>query len=498
MLRHETYRIDRVLGQGGFGITYLATDLNLDRKVAIKEFFPKDYCGRETVTSHVTLSTQNANEFVNKLKSKFLKEARNIAKFDHPGIIKIHAAFEENNTAYYVMDYIEGESLSEMVKRNGPLPEGKAVNYIGKVGEALEYVHARKINHLDIKPANIMVRRSDDNPILIDFGLSKQYDSSGNQTSTTPTGISHGYAPMEQYNDGGVREFSPQTDVYSLGATLYFLLSGVTPPQATKLIEDELTFPSAIPRHLINPILKAMEPVRKSRYASASAFCHAITGDVDDDASTVDVPKPQPKPIPPKPQRQIPWKYIGSGVVAAIVVVLVSILISSPDPDDTEAPIADSSSLHLTYDNATNSIIYGNHSYKMMYIDGGSFDMGATPEQVSESYDYEKPVHKVTLSSYRIGATEVPQWLWVAIMGNNPSHFKGDNLPVERVSWNDCRDFISILNSLTGKNFNLPTEAQWNTRPAEAAKAAATNTVVATTSMPLQCTTATAEAKLIL
>ena len=98
MLRHETYRIDRVLGQGGFGITYLATDLNLDRKVAIKEFFPKDYCGRETVTSHVTLSTQNANEFVNKLKSKFLKEARNIAKFDHPGIIKIHAAFEENNT----------------------------------------------------------------------------------------------------------------------------------------------------------------------------------------------------------------------------------------------------------------------------------------------------------------------------------------------------------------------------------------------------------------
>ena len=461
MLRHETYRIDRVLGQGGFGITYLATDLNLDRKVAIKEFFPKDYCGRETVTSHVTLGTQNANEFVNKLKAKFLKEARNIAKFDHPGIIKIHAAFEENNTAYYVMDYIEGESLSEIVKRFGALPETKAVEYISKVGEALEYVHARKINHLDIKPANIMVRRSDDNPILIDFGLSKQYDSSGNQTSTTPTGISHGYAPMEQYNDGGVREFSPQTDVYSLGATLYFLLSGVTPPQATKLIEDELTFPSAIPRHLINPILKAMEPVRKSRYASASAFCHAITGDVDDDASTVDVPKPQPKPIPPKPQRQIPWKYIGSGVVAAIVVVLVSILISSPDPDDTEAPIADSSSLHLTYDNATNSIIYGNHSYKMMYIDGGSFDMGATPEQVSESYDYEKPVHKVTLSSYRIGATEVPQWLWVAIMGNNPSHFKGDNLPVERVSWNDCRDFISILNSLTGKNFNLPTEAQW-------------------------------------
>ncbi len=120
-----------------------------------------------------------------------------------------------------------------------------------------------------------------------------------------------------------------------------------------------------------------------------------------------------------------------------------------------------SSSLHLTYDNATNSIVYGNHSYKMVYISGGSFDMGATPEQVRESYSNEKPVHKVILSSYRIGATEVPQWLWVAIMGNNPSHFEGDNLPVENVSWNDCRDFISRLNSLTGKNFHLPTEAQW-------------------------------------
>ncbi|MCM1111109.1 MAG: serine/threonine protein kinase, partial [Clostridium sp.] len=202
MLRHDTYRIERTLGQGGFGITYLATDLSLDRLVAIKEFFPKDYCDREASTSHVTIGTQNSVDLVNRLKGKFLKEARNIAKLDHPGIIKIHAAFEENNTAYYVMDYIEGESLSEMVRRGGPLTESRAIGYIEKVGEALEYVHAQRINHLDIKPANIMVRRSDDTPILIDFGLSKQYDTEGNQTSTTPVGISHGYAPMEQYNDG--------------------------------------------------------------------------------------------------------------------------------------------------------------------------------------------------------------------------------------------------------------------------------------------------------
>ena len=304
MLRHDTYRIERILGQGGFGITYLATDLCLKRKVAIKEFFPKDYCGRETATSHVTLGTQNANEFVNKLKAKFLKEARTIAKFDHPGIIKIHAAFEENNTAYYVMDYIEGESLSEIVKRFGALPETKAVEYISKVGEALEYVHARKINHLDIKPANIMVRRSDDNPILIDFGLSKQYDSSGNQTSTTPTGISHGYAPMEQYNDGGVHEFSPQTDIYSLGATLYYILSGITPPNATKLIEYELSFPATIPHRLIAPISKAMSPVRRNRYTTVDLLIEDLNGKQSGDDTEIlnKEMEPNPKPAPqPKP-----------------------------------------------------------------------------------------------------------------------------------------------------------------------------------------------------
>ncbi len=132
---------------------------------------------------------------------------------------------------------------------------------------------------------------------------------------------------------------------------------------------------------------------------------------------------------------------------------------SKPKPPKKKQ--SSSSSLHLTYDNATNSIVYGNHSYKMVYISGGTFDMGATPEQDNEPFNDEKPVHKVTLSSYQIGATEVPQWLWVAVMDHNPSVFIGDNLPVEKVSWYDCCDFISRLNSLTGKNFNLPTEAQW-------------------------------------
>lgn len=359
MLRHDTYRIERVLGQGGFGITYLATDLNLDRPVAIKEFFPQDYCDRELTTSHVSLGTQSSADFVNRLKVKFLKEARNIAKFDNQGIIKIHAAFEENNTAYYVMDYIEGESLSDMVKKNGPLSQEKALKYISQVGKALTYVHDQKINHLDIKPANIMVRRKDDNPILIDFGLSKQYDSSGNQTSTTPTGISHGYAPMEQYTDGGVKEFSPQTDLYSLAATLYYILSGVVPPQATQLIEEDLTFPETIPPRLAAIITRAMAPKRKDRHESVMEFVEQVCQNSGHD--TVVKPAPAVIVTPPVNPDNSPedvtvmidsqtrskgkmTRVIGASV-AVIAIVIVALYFGGKDSAPTLEDVVESTEI---------------------------------------------------------------------------------------------------------------------------------------------------------
>lgn len=287
LLRHQTYRIEKILGQGGFGITYLATDISLERLVAIKEFFPKDYCERISDTSQITLGTSSTAEFVSRLKAKFIKEARNIAKLDHPGIIRIHAAFEENNTAYYVMDYIDGESLSDKVKKHGPLSLDQALKYLNGISNALEYIHGKKINHLDLKPANVMIRESDDLPILIDFGLSKQYDAEGNQTSTTPTGISHGFAPLEQYNAGGVKEFSPQTDIYSLAATFYYLLTGIVPPNATELIENSIYFPSDFPQGLKSAISIGMASARKDRFSSVALFLAAVNGDEDGAENTV-------------------------------------------------------------------------------------------------------------------------------------------------------------------------------------------------------------------
>ena len=268
-LQNGKYRILRVLGQGGFGITYLAENTFFEKKVAIKEFFPKDFCGRDN-TSHLTLGTQNNAETVAKLKDRFLKEAKNIAKLDHPGIVKIHDIFEENNTAYYVMDYIEGKNLNEMVKRNGPLSEEKAVEYIRKVGDALDYIHSRNMTHFDVKPANIMVRRSDDQPILIDFGLSKQYDMHGDATSTLMQGVSHGYSPIELYNPGSLSSFSPQTDIYSLGATLYFLLTGSVPPSASDALENGITIPSTISEANATAIRNAMAVSRGKRPVNSS------------------------------------------------------------------------------------------------------------------------------------------------------------------------------------------------------------------------------------
>lgn len=134
---------------------------------------------------------------------------------------------------------------------------------------------------------------------------------------------------------------------------------------------------------------------------------------------------------------------------------------AKPKPAAKPKPQPKPQTVSVSYDASTNSIVYGNNRYKMVYVSGGSFNMGATSEQGSDEYNNEKPVHKVTLSSYYIGQTEVTQALWKAVMGSNPSNFKGDNLPVECVSWNDCQEFIEKLNAKTGRTFRLPTEAQW-------------------------------------
>ncbi|MGM9868326.1 MAG: SUMF1/EgtB/PvdO family nonheme iron enzyme [Sodaliphilus sp.] len=414
-LQSGKYRIISTLGQGGFGITYLAENTYLDERVAIKEFFYRDCCERDAHTRHITVPTAGNREMVQRFKQKFLKEARTIYKLKHPNIVGFIDIFEENDTAYYVMDYIEGESLSQLVKRRGAIPEHEALAYIRDAAEALKFVHSHQINHLDVKPGNLIKRNADGKVLLIDFGVAKQYDAESMQgTTTTPVCYTPGYSPAEQYRKSGVQSFSPQSDVYALAATLYKLLTGITPPEAVDVQDDGLPVDALLNKKVSEPvclaIAKAMKG-RKERTQTIDLFLKSLLQAQVNDEQTVS--------IPPEPTK----KPISDGIVTSFSVNGVR--------------------------------------FEMVSVEGGTFTMGATAEQGSDAFNWEKPAHQVTLSSYMIGKTEVTQALWEAVMDSNPSEFKGADLPVENVSWDDCQEFITKLNALTGKNFRLPTEAEW-------------------------------------
>ena len=237
LLQGGKYRIIRFISSGGFGCTYEAELVMLHKRVAIKEFFVKDFCNRDENNSHVTIATQSKLKLVERLKNKFIEEASALFSMQHPNIVRVTDVFEENGTAYYVMDYIDGKSLQEIVKERGALDEDLAVCYIKQVAEALRYIHNQNRLHLDIKPGNIMIDKSEQ-AILIDFGASKQYDEVDGENTSTILGKTPGYAPLEQIGNE-VTKFLPATDIYALGATFYKLVTGVTPISATQLASGE-------------------------------------------------------------------------------------------------------------------------------------------------------------------------------------------------------------------------------------------------------------------
>lgn len=276
LLHGGTYKIIRQISSGGFGVTYEAEHVMLRKHVAIKEFFVRDFCNRDNETSHVTVGTQSKVALVSKLKKKFIDEAIAISRLDHRNIVKVSDVFEDNGTAYYVMDYINGLSLADMVKRDGKLPEKQALKYILQVSDALRYVHSHNRLHLDIKPGNIMVD-SKDNAILIDFGASKQYDEENGENTSTLLGKTPGFAPIEQMGNT-VQKFTPATDIYALGATLYKLVTGITPPEATSLASGEELPPigDEISENTRSAILQAMQINKVKRPQSIGEFVNLL------------------------------------------------------------------------------------------------------------------------------------------------------------------------------------------------------------------------------
>ena len=471
LLQGGKYKIIKPLGQGGFGITYLAEQTLMERKVCIKEFFMKEYCDRDEATNQVSLGATNNKAMMEKYQEKFLKEARMIARLDHPNIIRIYDVFTENNTAYYVMEYVEGNNLNEIVKEHGALPESEALGYIVPIGEGLEYVHAKNINHLDIKPGNILIRQTDNRPVLIDFGMSKQYDESGDQTSSTPLGISAGYAPLELYQSGGVSSFSPQTDVYELGATLYRLVTGNVPPSASDIMNEGLPeMPAGISAATKTAIEKAMEFRKKDRFASIKEFIDMVMDgsstdtstivkdsiqsqivieDDDDDVSTVLFEEPREEKLPQKAVCPNCGFEVGIGKFCPQCGTMLSV-----DRNDTN---------QIDTNKEKKNSVIRQLEENMVRVHGGKFKMGARSWFVSvRSSPNETPQHEVTVDDFSLCKVLVTQSLWNMVMDrSNPSSEKGDSFPVDNVSWEDAQEFISKLNKMTGQNYRLPTEAEW-------------------------------------
>ena len=478
-LQGGRYVIERVLGQGGFGITYLCQHTKLRKQVAIKEFFFAQFCERQGDTSQVTVPTAGNRELVEKFRIKFVKEARLIAgKLSQaPSVVNVSDVFDENGTSYYVMDYINGRSLAEVVKQRGRLGEAEAIDIIEQVGKALAYVHSCGINHLDIKPANIMMNRATGRAVLIDFGVAKQYDATtGEATTTTPVGRTPGYAPLEQYSLGGVSHFTPQSDIYALGATLYKLVTGDTPPEATAMPKDAvLPYPDDISEPVRKAITAAMQLHKEDRPARVEDFLQLLHSQRKPIPKPIPRPIPRPKPIddktdieetPEQPRRKwLPW--VVGAAVAAVAFVAVMLLQRGDKPQPAIGVpnvITAVASDNVAFDSARvepERSQYNLPEIAMVYVSGGTFTMGATSEQGSGAWYDEKPAHSVTLSGYYIGKYEVTQELWEAVMGSNPSRFKGGNLPVECVSWDDVQEFLRKLNAMTGKRYRLPTEAEW-------------------------------------
>ena len=293
-LQGGKYRIEKVLGQGSFGITYLASyattiegalgKMTVDIKVAIKEFFLSEVNQRNEQTHGVEGSSSTI--FTN-YRIKFRKEAQNLASLHHPHIVQVTDVFDENNTTYYVMQYIEGMSLDSFIASKGRVSAEDTILIAAQIGQALSYMHQRHMLHLDLKPGNIMLDKQGQ-VHLIDFGLSKQYDSNGEPESSTSIGMgTPGYAPIEQANRMGQgKQFQATIDVYAFGATVYKMLTGRRPDDASVILNDGFPFgflqQLGVQQNMINAVQRAMAPQRNARFQTVTEFVQAL-----DDGRTI-------------------------------------------------------------------------------------------------------------------------------------------------------------------------------------------------------------------
>ncbi|MBO1072497.1 MAG: SUMF1/EgtB/PvdO family nonheme iron enzyme [Dolichospermum sp. DEX189] len=428
LLKKGQYEIIDTLGQGGFGITYLAQDHKRKKQVAIKclnvSFLKQRYRDKYG-------NTEGFGDFLAEEQDKFNTEAMVLATFDHPHIVKVYPElFQENGLSCMVMEYVKGKNLEQYLYANGVFSESAGLEIIKGIGEALSYIHSRNYLHRDIKPANILLRESDNKAILIDFGLAREVNFAELMSLTnakTPV-----FAPPEQFENRS--NFTPALDIYALAATLYVIIAVHEPPF--------IPLPSPYLNAKIMLDMKmAIEPPQKYNSQISQKVNDAILKGMELDYQN-------------RPQSIAEWfKFLGIQSQNNHLKTFTFEVVTTNDKGSIISKRNHSANYFV--EDLGNGVML-----EMVEIPAGTFYMGS-PENEEGKYDSESPQHQVNVPSFFIGKYPLTQAQYQAIMGNNPAYFKGNNRPVEQVSWNDAVAFCQKLSQKTSKNYKLPSEAQW-------------------------------------
>ena len=325
---HNDYRIERVLGQGSFGITYVANvrlkgrlgAIESTATVAIKEFFLRDVSSRNGLRVFSVSDSTLCSDY----RRDFLREAQNLSRLDNDHIVKVLETIEENDTVYYVMEYLSGGNLDQHILSHGKLSCREALDIAIQIGEALKCMHAQHMLHLDLKPLNVM-RGEDGHIVLIDFGLSKCFGADGQPESSTRIGQgTTGYAPIEQHSFKKADGFMPTLDIYALGATLFKMLTGCVPPEASVVLNeglpvDELSS-AGVPPAIIALVERAMQPLRRMRHQTVGEFVDEAQRLLASAPSSVGRPASPsadvPTPVGEATRRSDGWSDIPKSVFA--------------------------------------------------------------------------------------------------------------------------------------------------------------------------------------
>ncbi|MBF0271350.1 MAG: SUMF1/EgtB/PvdO family nonheme iron enzyme [Magnetococcales bacterium] len=512
------FEIIRVLGKGGFGITYLGRDTNQNQVVAIKEYLPTVFASRRGGSEVLPNSPEDKKTFDWGLDS-FLKEAQIVARFRHPSIVRVVSFFRNANTAYMVMEYVEGEGLDAILKRRKVLPEAAIKRILPPLLDGLELLHKAAFIHRDLKPPNILIR-ADGSPVILDFGSARQ--SVAGQGDQMTSLLSLGYSPFEQYDSSGDRQ-GPWSDIYAMGGVLYRCITGDKPVDASQRIaarlrcEPDPVKPAVeMGRGRYSPgFLKAVDwalmVLEKERPQSVSEWramllgeSSAASAEASGDTTVLTSLRPPEAGVvggggDGVARKKSSWRsFIASMNEFATQVNPEEVnarktVVLRPTRGDLANPVATSSETQVVSPATATRLQESNTSYSMpgpppvappppprkrgavwvdpltrmefLWLPGGVFKMGSSLGESGRRSD-EMPQHEVRLDGFWISKHLVTWGRWNRVMGDYPPGMYREskiNHPVARVSWTDVQKFVRQFSRLLGENFNLrlPTEAEW-------------------------------------